>query len=256
MTALAAEPATTQLAPPAPRPGVIERLTDILDVFTHGPDHLFLEEVSGLTGLPRSTTFRLLRQLVEMQWIDHDERGYRLGPRMHAVGRRVFDHAHLRAAAANVLNELHLATSAVVHLVVLDGNAVVYLDKVGGPAGASIPSRVGIQIRAHRTISGLAILGCMHPEEVDRLYDEPGSISPRARARLHRRLGPIRRRHGLALTPADMRTDMRAVAAPVTGPHGPLGAISVALRGPDAPVEKFAPMVRRAALETTALLTH
>src|SRR3546814_20854679 len=109
---------------------------------------------------------------------------------MHAVGRRVFDHAHLRAAAANVLNELHLATSAVVHLVVLDGNAVGYLAKVGGPAGPTIPSRVGIQIPANRKISGPAILGIMNPEELHTLYTSPGPLSPRARARLPLRAGP------------------------------------------------------------------
>lgn len=235
------------------RPGVIARLTQILDVFLHGPDHLALEDIASLSGLPKSTTFRLLRQLVEMQWLEHDHRGYRLGQRMQRIAARTVDHSGLRAAAANELNHLHVTTSAVVHLVVLDGSQVLYLDKVGGAASLSIPSRVGVRIPAHVAVSGLSLLSGLFPEQVDDLFTGT-SLSELSLARLHGRLASVRNRNGVAFTTHDMPNEIRAVAAPVVGPHGAVAAISAAIRGPDAQVEKFAPMVAYAAKRTARKL--
>ncbi|MDT0202714.1 IclR family transcriptional regulator [Nocardioides sp. AE5] len=254
MTDTAIRPTATAIGPgaegaAASRPGMIERLTEVLDVFIDGPDHLMLEDIVAASGLPKSTAFRMLRQLIELDWLEHDQRGYRLGPRMQRLGQRVVDQSALRAAAADVLNRLHLASSAVVHLVVLEGNKVHYLDKVGGAASLSVPSRVGVRLPAHVSVAGLTLLSALRPEQVDRLY--AGTYIPEQRLhRLHEQLAAIRSRNGLALTPHDMRTPIRAVAAPVITDHGPVAAISCAVRGPDAPVEAFVPMVTHAARRT------
>jgi DNA-binding IclR family transcriptional regulator len=232
------------------RAGVVERLTQILDVFAHGPDELSLDDLALLSGLPKSTTFRLLRQLVEMHWPEHDNRGYRLGPRMQRLAHRVTDYSGLRAAAADTLNRLHLASSAVVHLVVLEGSHVHYLDKVGGAASLSVPSRVGVRVPAHLAVSGLSLLSSHRPEQVDELFNA-ADVSSERLTRLHEQLTLVRQRHGLAVTPGDMSTAIRAAAAPVTGPHGPVAAISAAVRGAGTPVEALMPMVAHAARRIT-----
>lgn len=227
------------------RPGVMERMTQILDVFMADHERLLLEEIAAMTGLPRSTAFRILGQLVELRWVEHDSTGYRLGSRIRALGMRCRDHGALRSAAAETLNELHVATGAVAHLSVLDGATVHYLDKIGGAAGASVPSRVGARFPALHTVSGRALLAYVPPEDVDDLLTAvAGDCTGGGRdpARLHRHLARIRRRNGVAFAYGSRcPLGIGGVAVPILGPDGVIGAISTTGRG--LPLSTLAPMV-------------
>jgi len=236
-----------------PRPGVVERLTQILDVFTHGNERLLLDDITDATGLPRSTAFRLLSQMVELDWLEHDVAGYQLGPRALRIGMRGHDHSDVRAAAADQLNALQLRTGGVAHLSVLEGSSVHYLDKVGGQALASIPSAVGSRLRADTTTSGHALLAWLEPESVDAMFARFTSRT-RELPSLHSILVRVRQQHGLAYSPAEFcRMGIGTVAAPVIGPQGAVAAISVALRGGPR-LEQIAPLVAHAARRTSAAL--
>lgn len=230
------------------RPGVMERATQILDAFADGPDELRLEDVCHITGLPRSSAFRLLGQLVDLGWMDHDARGYRLGPRMRVAGSDWTE--RLRAAASAPLTELQLATDAVAHLSVLEGDAIRFLDKVGGTATGTVPSRVGARIVATDTVSGRALLAAMTPEQVDRVVS-PSRPNPLVEGEpLHVVLTRVRHRNGLSHSTATSNSSgISSLAVPVRGPEGAVAAISVAYRG-ELPVEKFAPLLTAAARTT------
>lgn len=238
------------------RSSVVERVTQILDVFMLDQEHLLLEDVATFAGLPRSTTFRILTQLTHLGWVEHGPRGYRLGIRAQGVRSRVpGDHDALRAATVNVLNELHAATGAVAHLGVLEGGRVRYLDKVGGAVVGSVPSRVGGRLPADRTACGKALLACLPPERVEALV---AADSQRHRlpdfATLHRQLNLIRAQRGVAIDSADQcAAGITAIAAPILGPDGVVGAISLATRS-RLSLEKVAPMVIGATRRSAQLL--
>jgi len=229
-------------------------MTQILDVFFTGDDRLLLDDVSQATGLPRSTTFRMLSQLVELHWLEHTDRGYRLGVR--ARGLRSSDADELRCAAAPILNDLHLRTGAVVHLAAMEGRVVHYLDKVGGAAADTIPSRVGARLAPDKTVSGKALLAMLPPEEVDTLLSLDDS-RPRTLAqltRLHAELDQIRSRHGLAISAAEKcGMGITAVAAPVHGTRGVVGTISLSCRN-GTPARDLAPLVVMAARRVSRAL--
>lgn len=246
--ALAAESAADQ-PDRASRLGVVERVTQILDAFTDAPGRLLLEDVTRITGLPRSTAFRILRQLVDQHWVEHDSRGYRLGPRLSTIAASASETEDIRAAASVALNELHLGTGAVAHLSVLEGGVVHYLDKVGGAAAASVPSRVGARIVATDTVSGRSLLAYLKPEEVDAAV--ASALNGRQRMvdlpAIHQELSAIRRRQGLAISDgARRRTGISSISAPVLGPRGAVAAVSVASRGA-LPPNSVAPLVLQAA---------
>jgi DNA-binding IclR family transcriptional regulator len=232
------------------RPGVVERVTLIIDAFEDAPEPLLLEDIAKITGLPRSTASRILRQLVELRWVEHGIRGFRLGPRM----RHAADYENLRVAAAVPLTELQIATGAVTHLSVLDGGIVQYLDKLGGAVATTVPSRVGGRLLACDTVSGRAMLSCLLPEQVDELLASCPALSAAASANLHRDLTVIQQRRGIAVSPGAHRTSgVSSIAAPVVGPDGPVAAISVARKG-DLVMERVAPMVAFAARRTARAL--
>ncbi len=217
----------SQPADDAVRPSVLARATIILDAFGESSGHLLLDEISALTGLPHSTTFRLIRQLVEQGWLEADYPGYRLGARLREWGQASVDHNEIRAAAAVALNDLHLTTGMVVHLSVLHGSSSHYLDKVGGAASRTVPSRVGARIPAISTVSGRAMLAQMEPERVDALLGPLVDLDS-----VHRDLARVRGQRGVAVRPGrDPVIGVTSMAVPVLGPRGPIAAISVGAKG-------------------------
>jgi DNA-binding IclR family transcriptional regulator len=239
-------------------PSMVERMTLILDAFDgSGSARLTLEDVAQKTHLPRSTAHRILDQLVRLSWLEHTSSGYALGRRAFALVGGDHGHGELRAAAAPLLHALALRTGMVVHLAVLEGADISYLDKVGGRFATAVPSRVGGRAPAHSTALGKAILAWLEAEQVDRLL-EAGITRLTHRTitdlgTFHSELHRVRQRHGLAFERGECFPDIACAAVAVRGPQGPIGAIS-AVGEVDAPLEKAAPLVVEAARRTSAAL--
>ena len=229
-------------------PSMVERMTLILDAFDGPMARASLEEIASRTRLPRSTVHRILDQLERLDWIEHASTGYRLGRR--ALGLGGGGHAQLRAVAAPLLHDLHLRTEMVVHLSVLDGGEIVYLDKIGGRLAASLPSRVGGRGPAYSSAGGKAMLAWKDPERVDALYwywpnaDTDRTIS--GSTPLHRELNRIRQRNGLAFGQCASVRGISCVGAAVRGADGPIAAISLCGDAPVAQLERVAPLVAHA----------
>lgn len=233
------------------RPSVLARATWILELFLSGSEVCLLEEIAQQTGLPRSTAFRLVTQLVDLGWLVHDSRGgYRLGTRAHALGARTMsgtgghEYAELRSVAARVLSHLHRRTHAAVHLGVLEGGYLYYLDKVGGIEADQLPSRVGTRVLAYHTAMGRALLATLPPEQVDSLYAADPPRGPlRDLPRLHQELATARTRNGLVLVQSDASPiQVAAAAAPLHGLTEARAAIGVTAPAPFRP-EECAPLV-------------
>lgn len=234
-------------------PSMVGRMSLILDAFTTPGVRLTLEAVVRRTRLPRSTAHRILDQLVDLGWLVHSQAGYGLGPRALNLGGGDGAHSELREAAAPHLHELLVETGMVVHLAVLDGSQVRYLDKLGGRLVTRIPSRVGGRSPAHATALGKAMLSAIPGEEVDGLVAESlGRLTIRSIGDvriLHQELHRIRVRGGLAYERGEFHPQIACVASAVKGPEGPVGAISVSGEL-NAPLERFAPLVAEAVSRT------
>ncbi|MBG0822573.1 IclR family transcriptional regulator [Planomonospora sp. ID91781] len=234
---------------------MVERMTLIMDAFTGRSTRLTLEDVARRTHLPRSTAHRILDQLVRLGWIEHTSSGYGLGPRALGLGGGD-GHGEVREAAAPLLHDLQLRTGLVVHLAVLDGAEVFYLDKVGGRFAASVPSRVGGRAPAHSTALGKAMLAWLEPEEVDVRIGAIGRLTGRTIGEigiLHQELNRVRQRRGLAFERGECFPDIACTAAAIRGPEGPVAAISL-VGDARTPLEKVAPLVACAARQVSEAL--
>jgi DNA-binding IclR family transcriptional regulator len=231
-------------------PSMVERMTLIMEAFGGPQSRLTLEEVTVSTRLPRSTTHRILEQLVRLGWLDHRGRDYALGQRALGLGGREVGQSALRANAFPLLQELATRTEMVVHLVALEGADVYYLDKLGRSGIVDVPSRVGGRAPAHCTAAGKSMLAWLSPEQVDDLFPRgmcgrtPRSIIDLGV--LHQELRRIRTRNGLAFERGECSAQVSCVGAAVRGPDGPIGAISLA-GDVHAGLERVAPLVLNAA---------
>ncbi|ABH00066.1 transcriptional regulator, IclR family protein (plasmid) [Rhodococcus jostii RHA1] len=135
----------------------LDRVSLILDSFD-GPGRLTLAQIVRRTGLPRSSAHRMLDHLVQLRWLQREERHYTLGLRLVELGSLAIHYDHLHTVAFPHLMHLHRVTGFVVHLAVLDGPDIVYRQKFGGKFGGMVPTRVGARRPATRTAIGKALL--------------------------------------------------------------------------------------------------
>lgn len=230
---------------------MLERFTAIIDSFGDDAVVLTLDQIAMRTGLPRSTTHRILDQLVRLRWIGHGAGGYRLGDRttrVRSVGT-VPEPAddRLRAAAAPVLHALQLGTGAVVHLGLLDRGRIMHLDKLGGVGARRVPTAVGIRLRADRLALGVAALATLHPEEVIAeltSLDECWQAPPTWWGEFHSARRRVVTRSG------DYAPDLVSVAAPV-GMRAAIGIVTA----DRVHAQRCGPLVAAAAAQISRALT-
>ncbi|MDA2893242.1 IclR family transcriptional regulator [Mycolicibacterium sp. BiH015] len=146
-------------------------MAEILDVVKNADSALGCSELARRTGLPKSTVWRLCTEMAEAGFVD------RYGDKV-GIGLRVFEwgvSAHCpeltREVAMPLLLDLHAATGHTVHLAVLDGLDVVYLEILPGRNTPRLPSRVGGRLPAHATGVGKALLAASPADVVDSLLD-------------------------------------------------------------------------------------
>ncbi|MEE2058311.1 IclR family transcriptional regulator [Rhodococcus artemisiae] len=184
----------------------LDRLSSVLDAFD-GPGRLTLSGVVRRTGLPRSSAHRMLDQLVRMRWLRRDGRDYELGMRLIELGSIALAQDRVHSAAVPVLHELHRMTGCVVHLAVLDGTDIVYLDKIGGRLAGAVPTRVGGRRPARATAAGKVMLaGTTELADTD--------------------LARVRE-SGFAIEKEESLRGFGCVAAPIGPDDSPVAAISV-----------------------------
>jgi DNA-binding IclR family transcriptional regulator len=136
---------------------MVDRVTLILSAFA-SRESQNLADIVARTGLPRSSVHRILQQLTAARWLERVDADYRLGLAIFELGSLVAHRSHIVAAARPFMQQLSESGRFVVHLAVLDGQDVVYLDKVGGALAGRLPSRVGGRLPAHCTGVGKAML--------------------------------------------------------------------------------------------------
>jgi DNA-binding IclR family transcriptional regulator len=237
---------------------MVHRMTAIMDTFDSRLRRRSLQDVSALSGLPRSTAHRILDQLLALGWVDRSAAGYGLGWRAHHFSGRAAENALLREVAAPVIHDLAMRTALIVHLAVLDGPFVRYLDKVGGPEAATIPSRVGGFLPAHQTAVGKAMLAYIEPETLDTILgraDLPAFADPIDLPAIYRDLAAVRHKGGLALQHNSPLAPVACVGAPIFDAHGQVtGGLSLCECGTGASLYRYGPLLAARAKRISARL--
>ncbi|WP_396899197.1 IclR family transcriptional regulator [Mycolicibacterium sp.] len=208
------------------------------------------------TGLGRSTTHRLVQLLVREDFLRHVDGGYRLGPALIELGFKALHGNPLPVVARPVLEELSAQVQDTVHLGVVDGDSVLYLEKLPGSRGAEMRSRVGHRMPLTRTGVGMALL----LDSPDRWADTYVADEDRVTVPLAGKRGDVAEfcarmagyaKMGAAMDLEDNEPGIRCVAAPVRDASKAIvGAISVSATRPYMPAARMrglVPVVRRAA---------
>jgi DNA-binding IclR family transcriptional regulator len=227
-----------QEEPSGPRPAYpiasVDNALRLLMLFRDQP-RVRLSDASEHLGVALSTAHRLLAMLAYHGFVrqEPDSRTYLAGPALVEIGLAAVRQLDIRAHARPVLESLAAASGETVHLVVLEGSDVRYLDAVESPRALRVSARTGSALPAHCTASGKALLAGWPDAEVAALF--PGeaplpALTDRSITRRSGLLAELRevRERGFAVNREESEEGVASVAVPVPGPRqAPVAALAV-----------------------------
>jgi IclR family transcriptional regulator, KDG regulon repressor len=193
----------------------------LLTCFSAAEPELGVSELAARLGLGKSTVHRLLTTLVEERLIESNPRTrrYRLGIKLYDLGSIVSGRLELHEAVATCIDDLRNRTGETVHVAVLDGREVVYVERRESLHTLRLFSRIGHRNDAHCTSTGKVLLANLPEAELDRLL----AIGPLAAhtphtvtdpAQLRQELERVRLR-GYAENINESEVGVASVAAPI-----------------------------------------
>ncbi|WP_020134927.1 IclR family transcriptional regulator [Streptomyces sp. 351MFTsu5.1] len=224
----------------------------LLAAFESGADRLRLSELSRRSGVPKASAYRLAQELVQWGLLDRHGETYELGIRLFHLGQRVPASAVLRTVARPLMADLFTRTRTAVHLAVLDGAHVLFLEKIAGEANVLTHSHVGGRLPASCTATGQILLA-LAPDADERVAALAEAGLPVMTSRsvtdpqaLVQRLSKAARQR-YALEVEGVRAGYASLAVPVALPGSQFAALSVT-----APVAQVSVDRCLAALRATA----
>lgn len=210
----------------------VARALTILDAFLGNDRLLTLSELARRVELPKSTTFRLVNQLIDSKYLDRVGRHYRLSSHLFELGNSVEASLQgcLREVAAPHMAALFQHVEFGANLAVLEGSSIIYLDRIRGPRLPNVRGRIGARVPALTTALGKVMLAHSSRELiVETLNKSWPRSTPYTVMRPDLMVGQIRqaREDGVAFDREESLLGLTCVAAPILGPDGsPVGAIS------------------------------
>jgi len=146
---------------------ILEKGLKLLEELAQSAEGKSAVELAELLGIHKTSVYRYLNTLLEMGYIRTDGNGaYHLGNKILELGSHMLRRMPLREVAHPFLVKLSAETQKTVHLCVLDGAEVVYLDKVESQRSLPIISRIGSRAPAYCTGVGKALLSSLPSDQV------------------------------------------------------------------------------------------
>ncbi|GAB3623768.1 IclR family transcriptional regulator [Mariniluteicoccus endophyticus] len=227
----------------------VDKAIALLRAFGHeSSTGVGVTELARRTELSKSTAFRVLGMLENNGVVERAGNLYRLGPMLQEISQPTVsaESELVRDTLTPFLAHLYERTRQTVHLAVLDGTDVIYLNKLHGLHHVPAPSRIGGRIPAYCTAVGKVLVAHSPAVVDDVLAGELTGWTPHTitdPARLREELDRIRA-EGLAYDREEIMLGLNCVAAVVLSPTGgPIAAMSVS-----GPAGRFDPRTQAAAL--------
>jgi DNA-binding IclR family transcriptional regulator len=210
----------------------------LLCTFSATDRELGVSELARRLGLSKSTVHRLLTTLASEHLIELNPRTgrYRLGIKVYELGTVVSSHFELHEAVAMYIDDLRAQTGETVHVGVLDGIEVVYIERRESLRTLRhMVDFVGHRNFAHCTACGKILLAALPEVDLNRLLEDVRLRGRTAHSitdpdRLRAELAIVRER-GFAENISESTTSMASVAAPIYD-HSSRVIAAISVAGP------------------------
>lgn len=216
----------------------VARALTMLRAFSASETELGAAQISKQLRLDLTTTFRMLMTLQAQGFVEQNpaDGKYRLGTSCLELGSRYIKGNDVRRSALSLMNSIRDQFGETVHLAILEGTQVIYLEKLNGlhPIGV-MSSHVGGNAPAYCTGIGKVLLAYLSEEEVCSRFrgvklEQFTSTTITKLSVLQCELRNIREK-GYAIDNEEHEPDVMCCAVPIRGHSGVIAGVSIA--GPD-----------------------
>ena len=208
---------------PKERGGIqsLERAFAILEAVARNSEGINLADLSKTVGLHNSTTFHLVKTMMQLGYMEHvrDSKRYRIGSGLFTLAAGALDENAFLALATPVLESLTAVTGEAAHFAVRSANSVVVIARTSGAGLLQMVDRAGSQRPAHATALGKVLLSALNDAQIRHVLGNETlhRFTPRTiveRGALLREIEEVRRK-GVAFDDGEFDEEVRCAAVPV-----------------------------------------
>lgn len=210
----------------------------ILSVISYSESYSTVTEICETTGISIATVHRILQELVACGFVvkDSEQKRYRAGFEAWSFAMQLKHTDYLHEAAKEEMQRLNDLSLETIHLIAIEGEQGVYIDKLGAKNSIGLRSQIGRRIPLFCTGGGKAILAHQTDNWIDgylnrislEKYTNNTIVTKKA---LMKELEIIRIQ-GYALDNRENHSDIICVAAPVFDCAGEV-ICSIGISAPD-----------------------
>lgn len=212
-----------------------------------------IDELAAVVGLTRSNVHRTLQTLAHAGYVAKDENtgNYRSTLRLFELGARQLSQFDVRKYAPSLMRSLAQETGETVHLSVLEGIDVIYIDKIDSPQPIRSYTAVGGRAPAYAVATGKALLAYQPDGYLERYEHALIRHTPATITSLDALKEDLAKatRAGYAINRGEWRESVGGVAAPVLNGMGEVVA-ALGISGPlerlsEEKMQQLAPLVQK-----------
>ena len=199
----------------------ILRASNVLRCFLGEKSHFKISEIARQLKLDRSTTYRILLSLEKCGLVEKDQKTgeYSLGLSIFEIGNTYLRRMDFPKLSKPIMTELALTVQETVHLAVLSGTEIVYVDKVDSPRTLGVMSKIGQRAPVYCTALGKVLLAFQPENEQSRIIRKIRltPLTPRtitSKEKLVEELKAIRKQ-GYSLDHREIEGEVECIGAPI-----------------------------------------
>lgn len=216
----------------------VERALDIIEVLAVEPEGLGVTEIAGRIHLHKSTVHRLISTLTARGYLEKTDAGnYKVGIKLIGAVSCYINSLELQTEARPYLAKITGALNLTAHLGVLDGNQVVYIEKMDVVSSIKLYSQIGLHVHAYCSSLGKCLLSNYSKEDLENRMANCSFIKFTAKTissmeEFHEEMKKVRAQ-GWAMDDEESETGHRCIGAPIYDYRGDIIA-SISASGPTA----------------------
>ncbi|WP_461207875.1 IclR family transcriptional regulator [Clostridium sp. DL1XJH146] len=199
---------------------VIDRTLDIIELLSTEQQGLGVTEISIRTNLHKTTVYRILSSLCSRNYVEKNPSNkYQIGRKLIEIVSCHINDLELQTEARPFLLELSSQYNLTCHLGVLDGDQVVYIEKLDSYTKLRLYAQIGYRVPAYCSSLGKCLLSCLSDTELEETISlcqfekfTPNTIVTLPSLKNHLRKVRVQ---GWAIDNQEYAMSQRCIAAPI-----------------------------------------
>ena len=238
----------------------LERALDIIELLSYSNDGMGVTKISKELDLHKTTTYRLLTTLVERGYAEKNASGeYRPGHKLFEAVSVYINSLELLAEARPFVESIASDLGLTAHLGILEGDEVVYIEKMDVMSGIQLYSQKGTHVPAFCSSLGKCLLSNFSKKDLDIVLQETEftkftTYTIKSLDEMHAEIKKVRKQ-GWAIDNKEYDLDNRCIGAPIYDYSGEIIAAISASGPPDILTMERAPEVSEYVVNAAAKLS-